>query len=129
VSYKFPWCQWHRVDHLRGFTDTTEISMFSIVSGVRGVIDTAEIICAESRTLQISSAQCQWHCGDHLRDVIDIGEIICAVSLTPLTFMVYWISQKIQSHMPNDFGLLVRGLDGFDWWKKARVKNLMILSL
>jgi hypothetical protein len=46
----------------------------------------------------------------------------------------YWLllkrlSRRIQSHLRNDFSLLIRGLYLVDWWKKPRVENLVTLSL
>jgi hypothetical protein len=71
---------------------------------------------------------CQLHRWDHLLGVFDTAEIISVVSLIPRKFIVYQISRRIRSHIRYGFDWLLRNLGGFKWWKKPRVKNLVIVK-
>jgi hypothetical protein len=55
--------------------------------------------------------------------------LISAVSMTPLKFEYNRFSRRIRSHMRNGFRAWIRALGGIVWWKKPRVKNLVLLSL
>jgi hypothetical protein len=39
------------------------------------------------------------------------------------------LSLRIRCHLQNGFSLLIRDKNGVDWWKKPKVKNLVLLSL
>jgi hypothetical protein len=63
------------------------------------------------------------------RSVNDTAEIISAVSLTLLKFIVYQISRQIQRHMHNGFDPLVRGLQVDEKKPKDQESRAAIVSL
>jgi hypothetical protein len=51
-----------------------------------------------------------------------------AAILTAAVKLQIWIYQQIQNRIFTFFRIWIRGPGGFDWWKKAEGKNLMLLS-
>ena len=67
---------------------------------------------------------CDAHRGAWLHGGMHNAQLDSAVWCTPRSFLKIWISRQNRNRIKKYFSLFIKGLDGFESWKKFKLKIL-----